>query len=91
MQFRCSFVAVSLHSPAIIVIEGTRMREEHHHYTSYILRLWQVSNDEQPVWHASLEDPLSGQRMAFATLDDLCAFLREETAVKRDTTRDDRG
>jgi hypothetical protein len=67
------------------------MREKDHHYTSYILRLWQVSNDEQPVWHASLEDPLSGQRTAFATLDDLCAFLKDETTVSRHATKDDRG
>lgn len=43
-------------------------------YRSYLLRLWRVS-EEKPVWRASLEDPRTGNRMLFSSLDELFAFL----------------
>jgi hypothetical protein len=48
-------------------------------YISYLLRLWRVSRTGKPVWRASLESPLTGQRLAFANLADLFAFLESET------------
>jgi len=53
------------------------------HYISYLLRLWRVNGDDEPhppekaVWRASLEDPNTRERRAFASLDDLVDFLRE--------------
>jgi hypothetical protein len=47
------------------------------------LRLWRVNGDEglhppeEAAWRASLEDPNTRERKAFASLDDLFAFLRE--------------
>ncbi len=49
-------------------------------YLSYLLRLWQ-SGLEEPVWRASLENPSTGERHAFASLDLLVEFLRTETAA----------
>ena len=54
-------------------------------YVSYLLRLWRVDDDDGPpspekaVWRASLEDPNTRERRAFASLDDLFDFLREQT------------
>jgi hypothetical protein len=59
-------------------------------YMSYLLRLWQVTVAGEAVWRASLESPVTPERRAFANLDDLFAFLTEETTMKRGTTRDDR-
>jgi hypothetical protein len=47
-------------------------------YFSYLLRLWETSDDGEPVWRASLESPGSGQRRGFANLQDLFNFLHEQ-------------
>jgi hypothetical protein len=57
-------------------------------YVSYLLRLWRVSGGAQSfdpgeaVWRASLEHPLTGERVGFASLDDLVAYLRQATDVE---------
>lgn len=56
-------------------------------YLSYLLRLWEESGGsppgaplgEPPVWRASLESPRSGERLGFASLAELFAFLENET------------
>jgi hypothetical protein len=48
-------------------------------YTSYLLRLWQIQGDQGPVWRASLENPQTGERQGFATMQDLFTFLTEQT------------
>jgi hypothetical protein len=56
-------------------------------YRSYLLRLWQ-ERSEQPAmvtWRCSLEDPLSGQRHGFASLDALVSWLKAELAEPRQT------
>jgi hypothetical protein len=45
-------------------------------YRSYILRLWCEAPDR--CWRASLEDPRTGKRMGFASLEQLFAFLMEQ-------------
>jgi len=67
------------------------MSENHQRYMSYLLRLWQVTLKGRPVWRASLESALTGERRGFADLEDLFEFLREETAVKPESKRHDRG
>ena len=52
------------------------MTTEQQHYLAYMLRLWQVSNNGEPIWRASLESPHTGERKGFASLDDLFDFLR---------------
>ena len=54
-------------------------------YFSCLLRLWQASEANEPrgmkpVWRATLEISLTGERKGFASLDDLFDFLREKTA-----------
>jgi hypothetical protein len=54
-------------------------------YLSYLLRLWQESDGSSdppgaaPVWRASLESPQSDERQGFAGLNELVAFLQEQT------------
>jgi hypothetical protein len=50
-------------------------------YVSYLLRLWQETGGETNCWRASLQDPLSGERVGFAHLDELVAFLRQQTGL----------
>ena len=67
-------------------------------YLSYLMRLWQDNDDDRQcpesrvlhvrkgrmVWRASLESARTGRRQSFASLDDLLAFLRQQTAVVSD-------
>jgi hypothetical protein len=48
-------------------------------YLAYMLRLWQVEGEDGAVWRASLEDAHTGERRGFASLEELVAWLREET------------
>ena len=54
-------------------------------YISYLLRLWRVNGEDEPrppeksAWRASLEDPNTRERKAFASLDELVDYLRERT------------
>ena len=54
------------------------MTTEKQHYLAYMLRLWQVSSDGEPIWRTSLESPHSGERHGFANLETLFAFLAEQ-------------
>ena len=51
-------------------------------YLSYMLRLWQAgSRDGKSVWRASLENPHTGERVAFGGVEALVAFLAERTCT----------
>jgi hypothetical protein len=56
-------------------------------YRSYLLRLWTVRRADVVIWRASLEDPHTGERVGFADLDHLFAFLlRRTTAIDETST-----
>jgi hypothetical protein len=58
---------------------------ESRRYRVYLLRLWQATGkDGQPAWRAALEDARTGERLGFADLARLCAFLRKQTAAWND-------
>ncbi len=42
----------------------------------YILSLWEAQTEAGPVWRAWLQDSATGERQGFATLDELCDYLR---------------
>ncbi|CAG0943246.1 hypothetical protein ANRL1_01260 [Anaerolineae bacterium] len=48
-------------------------------YLAYMLRLWQVRDNDEVLWRVSLEDAHTGERHGFASLEMLFAFLREQT------------
>ncbi len=47
-------------------------------YFSYLLRVWRVLREDELVWMASLEDPRTGKRQSFTSLEDLYAFLLKD-------------
>jgi hypothetical protein len=49
-------------------------------YAAYLLRLWREKGGELTRWRASLQDPHSGERVGFASLEELFVYLRRETA-----------
>ncbi|HEU5103282.1 MAG TPA: hypothetical protein VFU22_29880 [Roseiflexaceae bacterium] len=48
-------------------------------YRSYLVRLWGSESDDAPVWHASAEDTLTGERKNFSGLAQLFQFLEQQT------------
>lgn len=59
------------------------------HYKSYLLRLWRAAGAPWEPWQAMLEDPRSGERHGFASMDALFRFLRRATSPDRQAKRDD--
>jgi hypothetical protein len=57
------------------------MRERQRPYLAYLLRLWQVHNEGKIGWRASVENAHTGEKVVFAHLDELVAFLRERTGL----------
>ena len=57
------------------------MSKERRRYVSYLLRLWQAEHKGALVWRAFLQNAHSGERWGFATLDELWAFLKQETSA----------
>ena len=56
---------------------GADMTRRPTEYHAYLLRLWNANPDGLPAWHASLEDPHTGERHGFADLEQLYTFLQE--------------
>jgi hypothetical protein len=50
---------------------------ETRNYRAYLLRLWRESQHDP--WRATLEDPHTGERLGFAGMDRLIAYLRRQT------------
>ena len=50
-------------------------------YLSYLLRLWRVRERGTSVWRGSLQSPQSGERVSFATLDELLAYLWDKMGL----------
>ena len=53
-------------------------------YRVYVLRLWRTESPDLS-WRASLENPRTGERVGFESIERLFAFLMEQ--VERDTER----
>lgn len=47
-------------------------------YRVYLLRLWRGEDPAHALWRASLEDPRTGERIGFESLERLFAFLMEQ-------------
>jgi hypothetical protein len=55
-------------------------------YHSYLLRLWAERDQEADgaaIWRCSLEDPHTGLRRGFASLEALLAAVRQELGCPR--------
>jgi hypothetical protein len=60
------------------------MKEKPPGYFSYMLRLWQTGREGEATWRASLEDPHTGERCGFASLEELFSFLKRRTGLLSD-------
>ena len=49
-------------------------------YLAYLLRLWRMEGSAD-AWRGSVESPQTGERLGFGSLDELFAFLREQTGT----------
>ena len=67
------------------------MAQERPDYLSYMLRMWRAQEEGKDVWRASLHSPQSGERVSFRTLEELFAFLRQQTGAMLDSDRDSAG
>lgn len=45
---------------------------------SYLLRLWRTEQCAMECWRASLQDARTGERIGFANLEELFAFLMQQ-------------
>jgi hypothetical protein len=51
-------------------------------YLVFLIRLWPAEEGGEPAWRASLESARTGERHAFASLEDLFAYLREQVSAQ---------
>jgi hypothetical protein len=61
--------------PPLQARQGQQRRNSH----IYILRLWRADEPQTAEWHASLEDPSTKERFGFSSLEQLFAFLMEQS------------
>lgn len=47
-------------------------------YLSFLLRMWVSSANGQSNWRVLLEDPRTGERLWFSSLQRLCEFLEDQ-------------
>lgn len=47
-------------------------------HLAYLLRLWRADNGTEAIWRASLQDVRTGERLGFAGLDEVVAYLRQQ-------------
>ncbi len=64
------------------------MSDERDGYQAYLLRLWRVPYRGKWQWRASLENPRTGERQVFASLEQLFAFLSERCSSQVPGTPD---
>lgn len=58
------------------------MSDELDGYHAYLLRVWRGQYGGRWQWHASLENPLTGERLTFATLDELRRYLESRPVLR---------
>lgn len=62
------------------------MDTDQHIYRSFLLRLWRSKSDETSSWFASLEDPVSGERKGFSSLNAMVKYLETELTVSTNSS-----
>ena len=64
---------------AVTQSQGANVNDKSTDYISYLLRAWRSNGEGTSAWRASLQNPHTGERIGFANLEDLFAFLRKQT------------
>ena len=55
--------------------KDTKVKMDEFEYLSYLLRLWKVKAAGETLWRASLENPITGERLGFPDLEALFTYL----------------
>ncbi len=63
----------------VISAKGMTMNQQRL-YMSCLLRLWQARTEGEPTWRAWLEDASTGERLGFASLDELFDYLKAKVS-----------
>jgi hypothetical protein len=58
-------------------------------YLAYQLRLWRMCSGGRTTWRVSLKSARTREGRGFASMDDLFAFLRQQTGVSSDPGGDE--
>ncbi len=58
-------------------LPGSPLRSELPRHMTFLLRLWCVDETGRSNWRAALEIPETGQRIGFATLEQLFVYLAD--------------
>jgi hypothetical protein len=58
------------------------MSDDKSRYLAFLVRMWQSSDESEPIWRASVDNPHTAERHYFADLEALFAFLEEQTASR---------
>jgi hypothetical protein len=45
----------------------------------YVVRLWSSDSPTETVWRSTVQNPITGERHVFASLDEFFAFIEETT------------
>lgn len=53
------------------------MKNQPRRQYSYLLRVWQVEDQEKPIWRALVKDAFTDQQTGFASIEELCDFLKQ--------------
>ena len=49
---------------------------------AYLLRLWRITDGDEQVWRASLQDVRTGERLGFPSLDDAVGYVRAQIGAQ---------
>ena len=55
-----------------------RNQKKKENYHSFLLRLWRVIRNGKRIWLAGLENPNTGERKSFSSLEELLVYLKEQ-------------
>ncbi len=73
---------------------GRPLSAELPRHITFLLRLWQVDETASSSWRAALEMPETGERLGFATLEQLFVYLADfcegHNQIKTDRYQTDR-
>jgi hypothetical protein len=58
-------------------------------YISYLLRLWQVSSDEDPSLRIQLENTRTSEKCSFGDFDALVAYLCQVLGSEQDSLKEE--
>ena len=56
-------------------------------YQSYLLRVWQTDDQDEPAWRVQIECLGTGERKGFSSLEGLYRFLAQQTELQGPVTR----